>query len=62
MTFISEKKWTISADLYINKTNGTNFMEVNPYAIDEIGGLSSVLGNNDPLVNELELIQSPTVC
>ena len=25
MTFISEKKWTVSADLYINKTNGTNF-------------------------------------
>jgi len=61
MTFISEKKWTVSADLYINKTNGTNFMEVNPYAIDEIGGLSSVLGNNDPLANELELIQSPKV-
>ena len=37
-------------------------MEVNPYAIDEIGGLSSVLRNNDPLANELELIQSPTVC
>ena len=48
--------------MYINKTNGTNFMEVNPYAIDEIGGLSSVLRNNDPLANELELIQSPTVC
>ena len=31
MTFISEKKWTVSADLYINNANNTNYLEINPY-------------------------------
>ncbi len=63
MTFISEKKWTVSADLYINKANNTNYLEINPYALEDVagGGLGSMLGGTDPLANEIELIQSPLV-
>ena len=60
-TFISTKKWKVSADLYINKANSTNYLEVNPYAIEEASGLSAMLSNQNPLSNELELIQSPLV-
>lgn len=63
MTFVLPKKWTVSADLYINKANNTNYLEINPYAIEDVGGggMSAVLGNSDPLANEMELIQSPLV-
>ena len=61
MTFILEKKWTVNADLYINKANSTNYLEINPYAIDEMGGMASLLAGADPLADELELIQSPLV-
>ena len=61
ITFISVKKWTVTADLYINKTNNTNFMEVNPFAMDDMGKFGSMLGTTDPLADEIELIQSPKV-
>lgn len=61
MTYILPKKWTVSADLYINKANNTNFLEVNPYAIEDAGGMGSMLSVSDPLANELEFIQSPRV-
>ena len=61
MTFILEKKWTVNADLYINKANSTNYLEINPYALDEMGGMASLLASADPLADELELIQSPLV-
>lgn len=61
ITFILEKKWTVNADLYINKANSTNYLEINPYAIDEMGGMASLLAGADPLADELELIQSPLV-
>jgi len=62
LTYILPKKWTVSADLYISKSNNTNYFEVNPYAIEEVGGLNSVLGGkSDPLANEIEFIQSPRV-
>ena len=37
MTFISAKKYTVDADLYINKTNSSNMAEINPYFISEVG-------------------------
>ena len=61
LTFVSAKKWKVDADLYINKTNNSNFMEVNPYALEDVGKIGSVLGGTDPLADELELIQSPLV-
>ena len=38
-TYWTEKKWTVDADLYINKANSTNYLEINPYAIEEANGL-----------------------
>ncbi len=61
LTFVSAKKWKVDADLYINKTNNSNFMEVNPYALEDVGKIGSVLGGTDPLADEIELIQSPLV-
>jgi uncharacterized protein involved in exopolysaccharide biosynthesis len=37
LTFILPKKYKVEADLYINKANNTNLMEINPYAIEELG-------------------------
>ena len=65
LTFISAKKYTVTSDLYINKANSSNMMEINPYAIEEIGaggGMAAIMsGGGGALTNELELIQSPLV-
>ena len=64
LTFISPKKYKVDADLYINKANGTNMMEINPYAIEELGaggGMAALMSGGGGLTNELELIQSPLV-
>ena len=61
MTFISEKKWKVEADLYIKQSNSSNLVEVNPYAIEEGSGLVSLTNNINPLENEIELMQSPLV-
>ena len=64
LTFISPKKYKVDADLYINKSNGTNMMEINPYAIEELGaggGMAALMSGGGGLTNELELIQSPLV-
>lgn len=64
MTFISPKKYTVDADLYINKTNGSNMTEVNPYFISEVGsggGMAALMAGGGSLANELELMQSPLV-
>lgn len=65
LTFISAKKYTVDADLYINKTNNSNMTEINPYFISEVGagaggGISAIMGG-EILTNEIELIQSPLV-
>lgn len=61
MTFISAKKWKVSADLYINKSNSSNLLEINPYAIEEASAITSMLTATNPLANELELMQSPLI-
>ena len=65
ITFILPKKYKVDADLYINKSNTTNLVEVNPYAIEELGSLGGVSammsGGASGLSNELEIIQSPLV-
>lgn len=66
LTFISSKKYKVDADLYINKANNTNMMEINPYAIEELGGAGGGMaalmsGGGGALTNELELMQSPLV-
>ena len=66
LTFISPKKYKVESDLYINKTNNTNMMEINPYAIEELGGTGGGMaalmsGGGGALTNELELMQSPLV-
>ena len=65
LTFISPKKYKVDSDLYINKANSSNMMEINPYAIEELGaggGMAALMsGGNGILTNELELMQSPLV-
>ena len=66
LTFISPKKYIVSSDLYINKANNSNMMEINPFALEEIGaaggGVAALMsGGGGALANELELIQSPLV-
>ena len=64
LTFISPKKYKVEADLYINKSNNSNMVEINPYAIEELGaggGMAALMSGGGGLTNELELIQSPLV-
>ena len=64
MTYIMPKKWEVDADLYINKSNNSNFVDLNPYAIAELGasgGMSALMTGGGSLTNELELMQSPLV-
>lgn len=64
MTFISTKKYTVDADLYINKTNSSNMAEINPYFISEVGtggGMAALMSGGGNLMNELEIMQSPLV-
>lgn len=65
LTFVLPKKYKVDSDLYINKANNTNMMEINPYAIEEIGvggGMAAIMaGGSGALTNELELMQSPLV-
>lgn len=66
LTFILPKKYKVSADLYISKSNNTNLVELNPYAIEELGALGGGMaalmpGTGGALTNEIELMQSPLV-
>ena len=64
-TFIMPKKYSVESDLYVNKANSSNMMEINPYAIEELGaggGMAALMaGGGGALTNELELMQSPLV-
>ncbi len=64
MTFILAKKYTVDADLYINKSNSSNMAEINPYFISEVGtggGMAALMSGGGNLMNELEIMQSPLV-
>lgn len=65
LTFITPKKYKVDSDLYINKANNSNMMEINPYAIEELGaaggGMAALMSGGGALTNELELMQSPLV-
>lgn len=61
LTYILPKKWVVTADLYINKTNNSNYSEVNPYVIDENGGGVLAVGTDKSMNNEIELMQSALV-
>ena len=61
LTFILPKKYTVEADLYINKSNSTNLTEFNPYAIESRVEDGSSLVATNKLANEIELIKSPLV-
>ena len=65
LSFVLPKKYTVDSDLYINKANNSNMMEINPFALEEIGasgGVAALMsGGGGALSNELELIQSPLV-
>lgn len=60
-TFILPKKYTVEADLYINKSNATNLAEFNPYAIESRIEDGFSFTSTNKLGNEIELIKSPLV-
>lgn len=60
-TFILPKKYKVSADLYINKSNNSNMAEINPYFINEMGEISVGSISDKIIMNEMELMQSPLV-
>ena len=62
LTFILPKKYIVDADLYINKSNSTNLVDINPYAIEELGtgmgGMAALMSGGGSLANEIELMKS----
>ena len=61
LTFVMPKKYKVSADLYINKSNNSNMMEVNPYVLDEASGPAISMGADKAMNNEMELMKSELV-
>ena len=61
LTFILPKKYKVTADLYINKSNSSNLMEVNPYVLDEASGPVVSMGVDKAINNEIELMKSELV-
>lgn len=62
LTFVLPKKYEVTADLYVNKTNNSNISEINPFVIDEVGGGGMIsMGSDKAINNEIELMQSPLV-
>ena len=65
LSFVLPKKYTVDSVLYINKANNSNMMEINPFALEELGaaggGVASLMSGGSALANELELMQSPLV-
>ena len=64
LTFVLPKKYVVTTDLYINKSNNSNIAEINPYVLSELGsgGMATMLtGSNSQITNEIELIKSPLV-
>ena len=61
LTFILPKKYTVTADLYVNKSNNSNMLEVNPYVIDEASTPTLSMGIDKTINNEMELMKSELV-
>ena len=64
LTFILPKKYMVSSDLYINKSNNSNMAEINPYVIAELGaagGMSALMSGGGMLNDDMEIMQSPLV-
>ena len=61
LTFILPKKYTVTADLYINKSNNSNMIEVNPYVLDDASGPMLSMGADKAINNEIELMKSELV-
>ena len=63
LTFILPKKYKVTADLYINKSNNSNMMEINPYMLEDVAGslLPASPGADKAINNEIELMKSELV-
>lgn len=61
LTFIMPKKYKVTADLYINKSNSSNMLEVNPYVLSEASGSMVTMGADKAINNEIELMKSALV-
>ena len=61
LTFIMPKKYTVTADLYLNKSNSSNLTEFNPYILDEDAGTLVSMGAEKTINNEMELMKSSLV-
>lgn len=61
LTFFTAKKYTVEADLYINKSNYTNLAEFNPFVIESQTEDGFSVSNANKLTNEIELIKSSLV-
>ena len=61
LTFIMPKKYNVTADLYINKSNSSNMIEVNPYVLDDASGPMVNMGVDKAINNEIELMKSELV-
>ena len=62
LTFVLPKKYKVTADLYINKTNSSNMMEFNPYILGEASGSMLQMATTDRAIsNELEILRSSLV-
>lgn len=61
LTFVLPKKYIVTADLYINKTNNSNMVEINPYVLDDASGTLVSVGNDKAINNEIELMKSSLV-
>ena len=61
LTFILPKKYKVSADLFINKSNSSNLSEFNPYILDSATGSLLSVGSDKSINNEIELMKSSLV-
>lgn len=61
LTFIMPKKYKVTADLYINKANSSNMVEVNPYFLEEASGSMFSMGTDKAINDEIELMKSELV-
>lgn len=61
LTFILPKKYKVTADLFINKTNNSNISEFNPYVLDEASSSMFSMAGDKAMNNEIELIKSSLV-